>query len=158
MKGLKLTPEQEAAVLRNPKKKAAFRILMWFASVESKGATVDACEDALGLRHQSASPRVNELARVGCLILTGERRSTRSNRTAAVYKYQKGSSFIAYLGMPSKSKTLQRAGLTVQQQTILAAAQAYVKARPKAHSTEQVKKLVVDLLRALNNVAAEPSV
>src|ERR1700722_9815244 len=147
MKYLKLARGHEAA-LRNPKHRAAFRILTWFASRGPKGGTVDECEGALNLRHQSASPRVNELARVACLSRTEERRATRSKRTAAVYVYSKGSSFIAYLGMPPLPKISKKAGLNAREQAILAAAKAYVDARPKARSAEQVKKIMLKLVQA----------
>jgi hypothetical protein len=155
MKNVNL-PNGQEAFLRNPKHRAALRIFTWFASRHRKGGTVDECEAALGLRHQTASPRVNELARAGCLSLTGERRATRSRRTAGVYTYNKGSSFIAYLGMPPLPPTSKKASLNAREQAILAAAKAYVDGRPKARSSEQVKKLMLKLVRELNGIASMP--
>lgn len=148
-----LTPEQQAPVLRTSKHKDAFRILEWFASVGAKGGTADECEAALVLRHHTASPRISELASVGCLALTGGRRGTRSGRTAAVYAFQKGSSFSAYLGIPKGPK---KASLTTRERGMLAAAKAYVKARPKAKSSKGVRAIVVRLLHSLNDIASVP--
>jgi hypothetical protein len=53
-------------------------------------------------------------------------------------------------------RTPKKAGLTVREQEILAAAKSYVDGRPKARSSEQTKKLVVKLLRALNGIASMP--
>lgn len=49
------------------------------------GATCDEVEVGLGLRHQTASARVYELANKGLIIDSGLRRRTRSGRRAAVY-------------------------------------------------------------------------
>lgn len=153
---LGLTPEQQDAILRNPKQKAAFRILTWFAGRGAKGGTVDECEAALDLRHQSASPRVNELAHAGCLVITEERRETRSGKTARVYTYRQGSSFVAYLGMPPSSRVPKKPGLTLCEEAGLAAAMAYMSARRKAKSSAQIEKLIVRLLTTLNRVAQSP--
>ncbi len=48
------------------------------------GATCDEIEQALGLRHQTASARCRELVLSGHLIRTDRRRKTRSGRAAAV--------------------------------------------------------------------------
>ena len=50
------------------------------------GATCDEVEEALDLRHQTASARLNELhRRYGALVQDGTRR-TRSGRLAGVYR------------------------------------------------------------------------
>jgi hypothetical protein len=51
-----------------------------------RGATCDEIEIALNLRHQTASARVRELALGGLIFDTGQRRSTRSGRSARVYR------------------------------------------------------------------------
>lgn len=51
----------------------------------ARGATCDEIEEGLGLRHQTASARVRELAQAGLLKDSGERRATRSGRKAAVW-------------------------------------------------------------------------
>lgn len=49
------------------------------------GLTTDEIEVRTGLRHQTASARVRELAQRGYIEATGEKRPTRSGRAAAVY-------------------------------------------------------------------------
>ncbi len=49
-------------------------------------STCDEVEARSGLAHQTCSARFNELARVGCIAKTGERRATRSGRNAWVYE------------------------------------------------------------------------
>lgn len=49
-----------------------------------RGATCDEIEVVTGLTHQTASARCTELLRDGVLIDTGQRRRTRSGRTARV--------------------------------------------------------------------------
>ena len=51
-----------------------------------RGATCDEVEVVLGLRHQTASARIRELALGGLIIDTGKRRPTRSNRQARIYR------------------------------------------------------------------------
>lgn len=52
--------------------------------IERGDATCDEVEEALGLRHQTASARVYELVRSGRVIRTERRRRTRSGRNADV--------------------------------------------------------------------------
>lgn len=49
------------------------------------GATCENVEEALGLRHQSAGPRIRELVQVGLVRDSGLRRLTRSGRSAIVW-------------------------------------------------------------------------
>ena len=51
----------------------------------SLGLTVDELESVTGLPHQTASPRVNELAKSGQIVDSGQRRPTRSGRNAVVW-------------------------------------------------------------------------
>ena len=60
-------------------------VLAYVASRGDEGATCDEVESALDMRHQTASPRVNELAGRGFIVDSGRRRKTRSGRNAAVY-------------------------------------------------------------------------
>jgi hypothetical protein len=55
-----------------------------------EGLTCDEVERHLGLRHQTASPRVWELRRLGLIKDSGRRRKTRSGRNAVVWKTVKG--------------------------------------------------------------------
>jgi hypothetical protein len=50
------------------------------------GMTCDDVESATGLRHQTASARVNELGRLGAIVDSGERRATASGRKAIVWR------------------------------------------------------------------------
>lgn len=55
------------------------------AEAGSQGRTCDEVEEVTGLRHQTASARVNELMTKGVIWDTGVRRKTRSGRNAAVW-------------------------------------------------------------------------
>jgi len=50
-----------------------------------RGLTCDEVEVALGLRHQTASARINELSNRAFIIDSGRRRKTRSGRDAVVW-------------------------------------------------------------------------
>jgi len=65
-----------------PRLRAA--VLKHIMKCGKNGATCEEVEDALGLRHQSASARVNELMNTG-RILVGGRRETSSGRSAFVW-------------------------------------------------------------------------
>lgn len=51
----------------------------------TKGATCDEIEAGTGMSHQTASARCTELLRADLIRDTGQRRHTRSGRTARVY-------------------------------------------------------------------------
>jgi hypothetical protein len=53
--------------------------------VENDGLTTEEVEEALERKHQSISPRVNELRDTGWLVDSGERRKTSSGRNAIVW-------------------------------------------------------------------------
>lgn len=50
------------------------------------GATCDEVEVALGMAHQTASARIRELAQMELIEDTGDRRKTRSGRSARIYR------------------------------------------------------------------------
>ncbi len=52
----------------------------------AKGATCDEVEAGLYLTHQTASARVNELAKSRVIVDSGEKRVTRNYRKARVYR------------------------------------------------------------------------
>ena len=52
----------------------------------NSGNTCDEVEKILGLRHQTASARINGLVAKGLLVRTSRKRKTRSGREAAVYE------------------------------------------------------------------------
>lgn len=51
----------------------------------AKGMTCDEVEASLGMRHQTASARIRELALSGAIVDSGTRRKTRSGRSAVVW-------------------------------------------------------------------------
>lgn len=71
-----------AAVAIQPHSKAirerVFRLIQ-------HGLTTDQVEEITGLSHQTASPRVRELAQANRIKDSGERRKTRSGRNAIVW-------------------------------------------------------------------------
>jgi predicted ArsR family transcriptional regulator len=50
-----------------------------------RGLTCDEIEEVFEIRHQTASARIRELVMFGKLVDSGERRKTRSGRSARVY-------------------------------------------------------------------------
>lgn len=62
------------------------RRVLSFIRSRADGATCDEAEVALGLRHQTASARIRELVTLGAIADSGQRRKTRSGRTASVYR------------------------------------------------------------------------
>lgn len=61
------------------------RVLAHIKAAGPVGTIDDELEVALGMRHQTASARRRELELLGAVTKTGDRRKTRSGRTAAVY-------------------------------------------------------------------------
>lgn len=62
------------------------RLVLDFVSLRLHGATCDEAELALSLKHQTASARFRELAELGVIVDSGERRPTSSGRKAIVWK------------------------------------------------------------------------
>jgi hypothetical protein len=52
----------------------------------TQGATCDEVEIALGMKHQTASARIRELAQAKLIRQASERRATSSGRSAAVWR------------------------------------------------------------------------
>lgn len=75
--------ESEQANLSTDKDRDRRRILR---HLEAKDATCDELEVALDMRHQTCSARLAELKKNGLVIVTGERRATRTGCKAAVVK------------------------------------------------------------------------
>ncbi len=65
---------------------SAIRMRVCLAIKSLGGATCDQVEEYTGLKHQTASARVNELKERGDIVDSGERRKTRSGRKAIVWK------------------------------------------------------------------------
>lgn len=77
----------KAAAARTESSAAGMRArVVEFVGSRANGATCDEVEAALDMRHQTASARVREAYLAGQLILTEDRRPTRSGSTARVYK------------------------------------------------------------------------
>ncbi len=60
-------------------------VLAYLRGRGREGSTTDEAEVALGLRHQTCSPRFRELADAAFIIETARKRKTRSGRNAKVY-------------------------------------------------------------------------
>jgi hypothetical protein len=71
------------AVTSEPSQKA--RVLEFIMARGTEGATDDEIETALGLKHQSASARRNELARESAIVSSGLHRKTTSGDEATVW-------------------------------------------------------------------------
>lgn len=59
-------------------------VLAYIAGRGAGGATCDEVEIGLGMAHQSASARINELVKDGAVVDSGMRRDTRYRRAARV--------------------------------------------------------------------------
>jgi hypothetical protein len=144
-----LTPEEEARVLAQKRAGLALRMLQFIAKRGRKGATCDECLEALGLPHQSGSPRFGELVRAGCLQTTSTSRATRSGKLATVHVIRPGATFDAYLNLKPK---VRATGLPPKDAAVLAAGRKFLerwrKNASKAGKEQAVGGLVADLLKA----------
>jgi len=64
-----------------------FRVFMYIKATGSTGTTDDEIEQALNMRHQTASARRRELVLSGHVRDTSRRRKTRSGRNATVWEF-----------------------------------------------------------------------
>jgi len=64
---------------------ARFKVFRHIQAQGKKGSTCDEAEAALGMSHQTASPRVFELHVSGRIVDSDQRRHTRSGRKAIVW-------------------------------------------------------------------------
>ena len=64
-----------------------FRVLMYIKATGRTGSTDDEIEEALNMRHQTASARRRELVLSGHVEDSTRRRKTRSGRNATVWVY-----------------------------------------------------------------------
>jgi hypothetical protein len=78
------------------------RVFEYIKSQGEHGATDDEIEVALGMSHQSCSPRRRELEKDDAIYLTDDRRKTRSGRRAGVYRVVEGATSIKKVGRPPK--------------------------------------------------------
>lgn len=102
----------------------AERIFDRLSTRARKGLTCAEIESALGLKHQSASARVHELAKAGCIQLAGEQRGTPPSE---VYAVVPGATFDRFHEWQKEDRDLvfwRRAAA----QGLLKAAQRYVAA------------------------------
>lgn len=83
------TSEAAAEALPNGGADLRERALWFIAQRGNLGATCDEVEQWMGVRYQTASARINELHRAELIVDSGERRKTRSGRTAKVWTARK---------------------------------------------------------------------
>ena len=62
------------------------QIWNFISNMQKNGATCDEVEQMYCMRHQTASARIRELFLAGKIVDSGERRATRSGRSAVVWK------------------------------------------------------------------------
>jgi hypothetical protein len=81
-----------------------------YVCLSSCGATCDEIEVSLGLLHQSASAEIRKLVLLGKLSDSGQRRRTRSGRTATVWRAAEISEATQSVGRPLEeaSRALNR--------------------------------------------------
>lgn len=78
------------------------RVFSYIKAQGRDGSTDDELEQALGLRHQTASARRRELVKMGLVQDSGQRRPTRSGRSATVW----ASADLGVLGSPIEPSTM----------------------------------------------------
>jgi len=79
------TSRAAAKSVRGNARSMRAQVLGWFISRGEHGGTNDECEQALRMRTQTVTARVNELHRLGLLRDSGRRRKTRTGRRAIVW-------------------------------------------------------------------------
>lgn len=97
-----LTPAEVLAVKTGPKRIAvAWRILDYVE--KTKGTTCHECLEGIGIAYQTGSPRYHELVRAGCLVPTGQRRTTSQGGMATVHRLAPKVDFKKFLNLPKRS-------------------------------------------------------
>ena len=79
------TSRDAAEAMQTPSAAIRATVLAHITAQGDVGITCDGVEEALGLRHQTCSPRILELSRLGEVVDTGRRRQTRGHRNAVVW-------------------------------------------------------------------------
>lgn len=79
------TSRDAAEAIRKPSAAIRAFVLAYIDGQGENGATCDQVEAALTLRHQTCSPRILELSKLGEVVDTGRRRQTRGHRKAVVW-------------------------------------------------------------------------
>jgi hypothetical protein len=79
------TSQEAADLIKEKAPKLRERVYQYIRSKGAKGATADEVQVDLNLTHQTGAPRVTELARMGRIVRTDEKRKTRYGRNAGVY-------------------------------------------------------------------------
>jgi hypothetical protein len=136
-----VTNDKDVLVQGDKKTQTALRILRHIQGC-SEGATSDECVVALGVPHQSCSPRFTELVQAGCLKKTGLRRKTASGGYALVY-YVADGDFDKYLARGRTART--------RDDQILRAGKQFLRAWGPGLAPKQQAKILTRLVRALEN-------
>ena len=81
-------PETSLEAKESQKDKAPVdrEIIMGHMKKHPRGTTCDRLEAVLGMSHQTASARINDLARAGRVVDSGRREKTRTGRNAICWK------------------------------------------------------------------------
>ena len=79
------TSQEAADAIKERAPQIRQRVYEYIHSQGVRGATADEAQQALGLSHQTCAPRVTELAKIGRIVRSDERRKTRYGRNAGVY-------------------------------------------------------------------------
>lgn len=85
-RGVDTSVEAAASLDRTHLARLRREVLSFFGSRGERGATPDEVAEHFDCAHNTTSPRVTELAQLGYIVRTNERRKTRSGRAAGVYR------------------------------------------------------------------------
>lgn len=148
-----LTGAEIAVVQRSSRLRVAFQILQWLDLCGAVGGTTDEAESAIGLPHQTVSPRINELAHVGCVRRLDEKRETRFGSKAFIYVL--GTADFKSFARFRTRRRQSAAGLSVRDKAMLEATRIFVAQRAKTRTQDAFKRAVVKLLADLDHLPSE---
>lgn len=134
-------------------KQDAVRMMAFVSARGTSGATCDECERGLGLTHQSASARFNELTGANIFVSTRTKRKTRSGKDATVHIVREGATFMDYV---TSSASLLRgkkvSGLSAEDQLLLNIGRNFAVKWPKLGTVAR-KRLIVEAVSGLCKIA-----
>lgn len=124
----------------------AYSIFLHMSGLK-QGATCHEVVRDLGFKHQTASPRFNELAEAKVIRLTGEKRSTDAAE-AEVYEVVPKASFDLYVECMRRKRANSKSDKDALKAAVLERAEAFARAFDEPHAdVEACAKALLDAAR-----------